>query len=207
MKRQIIRQFIDQMEWITPDNASYLIDGDFSPTLYRKWQKTLEVMTFTQNKDKALRKVKNTGGSVAYTLYRSKRNGLPYNNYWHDRRLRNCMAKFIHTNGNHDLDLNTYADTQAGSLYFEFDSGSETTELIDKIKRYYCGQGVCRAIFFMAHRDNIERLEKNRLDYLFDIVAKLLRHKPNRVLANTYTSYLKTGKLYNFRREEKSPTP
>lgn len=197
------------MEWATPDNVSYLLDGDFNPKLYDKWQKVLDDMIKTANKDKALRKIRNTGGDVAYTIHHSRRNGLPYTNYWHDRRLRNCVAKYLNIN-NQDwtdfLNIDPPADAMlklfSGNVFFEFDSGYETTELEEKLTKYYSGPGQFRVIFFMAHSDNIKRLEKNRLDYLFKVVGKLLRHKPNRVLANTYTDFLKTGKLYNLRREQ-----
>jgi hypothetical protein len=37
------------------------------------------------------------------------------------------------------------------------------------------------------------------LNMLFDIIKKVLKDKPNRVLAAGYHQYLKDGKLYNYK--------
>ena len=44
--------------------------------------------------------------------------------------------------------------------------------------------------------------KQDRLEKLFKIVENILRHKPNRILANTYMDYLKTGELYNYKWQE-----
>ena len=46
--------------------------------------------------------------------------------------------------------------------------------------------------------------ENDRLEKLFNIVKRVLKHKPNRILANTYSDYLKTGKLYGVKDESAS---
>ena len=159
-------------------------------------------MTLTQNKDKALRKIRNANGAIAYTLYKSKKKSITSYQYWHDRKLRNCLARFANINGYNQIQLGTYADAHAPGIMFELDNGTEAeAEITDKIRNYYSGQGQFRAIFWMSHIEGHNN-EQDRLKKIFDIVAKVLHHKPNRVLANTYTDYLKSGNLYNYRREK-----
>jgi hypothetical protein len=200
--RNEARQFIEQMEWATPDNICYLIKGDYDTELYRYYQKRLEEMTKIQNKDKALRKIRNKNGNVGYTLHRSKRKEITAYQYMHDRKLRNCSAKFENINGYNQIRLDTMADAKSKGLYFELDNGSmNDDQLSEKIRNHYIGQGQFRVVFWMSHIEGHNN-EVDRLDKLFSIVEKLLRHKPNRILANTYSEFLKTGKLYNFKKEE-----
>ena len=54
----------------------------------------------------------------------------------------------------------------------------------------------------MEYRMGEADLEQNRLDKLFDIAGKVLRHKPNRVIGATYTVFLRDGKVFNIKGEE-----
>lgn len=207
MQTETIRQFIEAMDWITPDNASYLIDGTFSPQHYDKWQKKLEVMTKTKKSELALKKVVNDNSNVAYALRTNGLNRLTYFKYWHDRKLRNCIARLIYDHGNGWLglsELHGFADFQTdtpfGKFYFEFDNNTMNDDkLIDKIKSHYSGEGKYRVIFFMGHR--IPELEQKRLEKLFEIVKNTLPSKKGRILGACYSQYLKDGKFYDWRNE------
>lgn len=200
--RDTIRKFINQVEWATPDNVSYLLKGDYNTDLYKYYQKRLEEMTVTKNKDKALRKIRNGNGDIAYTMHASKRKSITRYQYMHERKLRNCLARFISLTGK-DVKLDYPADAKSQGLYFELDNGSmDNAQLSEKLSLHYSGQGQFRVVFWMSHIEGHNN-EQDRLAKLFKIVENILRHKPNRILANTYTDYLKTGKLYNWRYEWK----
>jgi len=160
-------------------------------------------MTKVKNNDKALRKIRNSNGDVAYTMYHSKRKSTTRYQYWHERKLRNCLARFQNLN-HQDVILDSIADAKSKGFYFELDNGTANdAELIHKLSDYYSGQGQYRVVFWMSHIEGHNH-ESDRLKKIFDIAKRVLKHKPGRVLANNYSDYLKTGKLYGVKDEAAS---
>ena len=74
----------------------------------------------------------------------------------------------------------------------------------------FMGRGAFRVILWMgtveyAHWKNLERiknLEQNRLNMLLDIIRKILKDKPERILGACYHSYLLDGKLQKVKGEK-----
>ena len=59
--------------------------------------------------------------------------------YWHERKLRNCLARFQNLN-HQDVMLDTIADAKSKGFYFELDNGTANdAELIHKLREYYSG--------------------------------------------------------------------
>lgn len=202
-KRNLIRQFVKSVDWVTPANIAYLLEGRYDSKIYQKYFKELEEMTITRHG--ALRKIKNGDGMTGFTSS-EVRNHIPTYLYNHDVALRNCVARFLFDRGHQGIGIASVKrikgnpDAHIGNVYFEFDNGGEgTAELSKKINRYN-GDGRFRVIFFMKNRDNAE-LDHTRLNKLFEIIKKVMKKKPNRILGACYTQYLQDGKVYNLRGE------
>ncbi len=209
--RQSIRGFITSVEWATASNIYHLFGGRIP---LRDISSDLIKMTRCKNSDLKLRLLEEE--VQVYAMASGKRKTVHHQHFRHDVRLRDCLAQYIFKNGwkiLSTLAVNGFADAQQGqSMFFEMDNGTMAEDqLKDKIKKYYLRDGAYQVIFWMYpkeyvyHRDveRIKALEQKRLEMLFDIVKKVLKTKPNRILANGYHDYLKDGKLYNYRMEEK----
>jgi len=154
----------------------------------------------------ALRKLYNQNGNMVYASPNTKKSSIGSSFFVHDRRLRDCLARYLYDQkhrGIEDTSLEKTADARTSSLLWEFDNGHMTvSQLEEKIKMNYTRRGVYRVVFIMAHEyDNKDR-ERDRLYMLFQIVRRILPHKKNRILGNSYNLFLKTGKLYNWKGEE-----
>ena len=200
-KREQIRRFIEMVGWANPTTICYLLEGKYTFTFYQRYKKEMYVMRKTKDSALRLRLIRNEDGRSAFILA-SASVSLPRANYNHDSRLRNCLAKLIHENGFFDISVKrSFYDAKAENLYFEFDSGCEDTrQLENKIKNNYCRDGAFRVVFFMSSQYNNE---KGRLEKLFEISKNVLKNKPNRILGCCYSEFLKDGKLFNIKREEK----
>ena len=131
--------------------------------------------------------------------------------FLHDSRLRDCLGRYFYDRKYADIErlrLDKNADAVCGDMYFELDNGNEDRkQLTDKIRRYYSGQGKLQVIFFVTteyfshwkSRGNIIKLEENRLKLLFEVASKILKHKPNRLLAASYHKYLEDGQVCNYK--------
>jgi hypothetical protein len=200
--RQLIREFIIAVEWATASNIYHLFGGKIP---LRDISSDLKKMT--NCKDRGLRlKVLDEEVQVYSMANNEKRRTVHHQHFKHDARLRDCLAKFCWNF--EDLTIDTFADAKEGKFYLEFDNGTMTSEQIEeKIKKHYKKAGAYQVIFWMYpreyiyHRDveRIKALEQKRLEMLFEIVKKLLKDKPNRILGACYHTYLSDGKLYNYR--------
>jgi hypothetical protein len=176
----------------------------------------LNSMCQTKRKEIRLRKLHHEF-YTCYALATSAKTSISRQHAEHDIRLRDCLGKYFHICGYglmEYLTVKTFADAKLHlntlDLYFEFDSGHMgRKQLIEKITTHYRGRGAYRVIFWMgtaeyAHWKNVERiknLEQNRLNMLFDIINKVLKDKPNRVMGACYHQYLENGTLYNVKGE------
>jgi hypothetical protein len=212
LSRSIIRQFISKVEWATAGNICYLLSGKRKQRDYAIVAAELNSMCKTKKKEIRLKKLHHE----FYTCYgfaTSSKSTLNHHHVEHDIKLRNCLGKYLFVCGYglmEFMSLKTYADAiltlSTGNLYFEFDSGHMGRgQLKDKIKNHYIGKGAYRVVFWTgtaeyAHwknMDTIKCLEQNRLNILFEVVRRVLKDKPNRVLGASYHKYLEDGKLYN----------
>jgi hypothetical protein len=207
MSRDIIRQFIEAVEWVTPSNISYLFFGKYNSRLYRKCEKELASMTMT-TRVPALRKLYDQNGNVVYASPNTKKSSIGSSFFVHNRRLRDCLARYLYDRNHRwlgDTFIGKSADARIGSLLWEFDNGHmNADQLEEKIRMNYAGRGIYRVVFIMAHEYNNKDREKDRLYMLFQIVRRILPHKKNRILGNSYSLFLETGKLHNWRGEEKN---
>jgi hypothetical protein len=199
-KRNQIRQFIEAVQWATPSNISYLLEGRYDSSLYRKYEKELIEMTQTRYVT-PLKKIENNDGRRAFTYMRTRKD-IGTQHFNHDTKLRNCIARFFYDNGMKKASFKGTADVTIGNLFFEFDNGHmNNDQLEEKLRTHYLGKGSYRVVFFMSHRYN-EDLEKERLVKLFEIVREVMYKKPNRILGTCYTQYLLDGKIYNLKGEK-----
>lgn len=152
---------------------------------------------------------------TCYSLAVSSRTTISHQHAEHDIRLRDCLGKYFSVCGTGLMEfmtLTTYADAMltlsTGTLYFEFDSGHMgRKQLIEKIRAHYTGKGAFRVVFWMGtaeyahwkHRHRIDALEEKRLRMLFDITRKVLKDKPNRIVAAPYHGYREDGRLYSIK--------
>lgn len=204
-----IRQFINAVEWVTPRNICYLVYGDFDTKKYRKVNALLHKMARTKRVP-PLKKLPCYLMSV-FATHLSKKKNIGSFKFLHDSRLRDCLARYFYDRQYQDIEqlkLDNKADAVFGSIFFEFDNGNEDRkQLREKIREYYSGKGKFQVLFWMATdyythwktKENIEKLEENRLNLLFDVVQESLSHKPNRVLAASYHQYLKNGQIHNYK--------
>ena len=209
MKRMLIRQFIQCVDWVTPKNICFLVYGRFTTNDYRKINGLLHKMARTK-RIPPLKKLPCYLLTVFARHDTSKRNIGSFK-FLHDSRLRDCLARYLYDRqyeGLTDLRLGKYADAVCEDVFFELDNGNEDRkQLYEKIKYNYSGKGKFRAVFWMTTdyythwktKENIKKLEENRLKLLFEVVQKTTRHKPNRILAASYHQYLEDGKLYNLK--------
>ena len=155
----------------------------------------------------ALRKIRSQAGDVVYTTPWSKRKTLGTHKLFHDKCLRDVLAKFMHDRDYQDIDkLSILNDKNADAffpgLYFEFDNGHMTaSQLEEKIKANYLDKGAYRVLFIMGSRYDESNQDK-RLKLLFDIVNRLCSHKPGRIIGDTYQGFMETGKVFNLKGEE-----
>ena len=134
--------------------------------------------------------------------------------FLHDSRLRDCLARYFYDRkyeGIEKLRLDKNADAVFEDIYFELDNGNEDRkQLADKIRTHYAGKGKFQVIFWMTTdyythwktKENIEKLEENRLKLLFEVANDIIPYKPNRLLAASYHKYLEDGRIYSFKEIE-----
>jgi hypothetical protein len=198
-KRNKIRQFIETVQWATPSNISYLLDGQYDAMLYRKYEKELIEMTQTRYVS-PLKKIGNNDGRRAFT-YMETRKDIGTHHFNHDTKLRNCIARFFYDYGMKDVSFKGTADATLGNIFFEFDNGHmNDDQLEEKLRTHYLGRGNYRVVFFMSHRYNND-LEKERLHKLSGLVKEVMYKKPNRILGACYSQYLKDGLIFNLKGE------
>ena len=214
LSRSTIREFILKTDWATASNICYLLTGSCQKRDYSVVAAELNSMCRTKRRELRLKKLHHEF-YTCYALATNSKTTINRQHAEHDIRLRDCLGKYFHTCGAglmEFLSIKTFADAKltlsTAHLYFEFDSGHMgRKQLTEKIKAHYRSKGAYRVIFWMgtaeyAHWKNIDRikfLEENRLGMLFDIVAKVLKEKPNRILGATYHQYLETGHVHNLR--------
>lgn len=206
--RDKIRDFLRSVDWAVAENLCNYIYGYNHPVIKNDIESELFEMTKVKNKEKHIKYLPNERYHVfAYGRSDKKKKGLQ--NIEHDIKLRNCLGVYFKKR---DIEILTMdnrkrADAYADGIFFEFDNGHMTADqLEEKIKTHYLERGAYQVIFWMAtaeHTENIKNLEQNRLNMLFDIIKKVLRDKPNRILGACYHSYLEDGKLYNLKGELK----
>lgn len=214
LNRSVIRQFISKVEWATATNICYLLSGRRNRREYAVVAAELNSMCKTRHPDIRLKKLHHEF-HTCYALAANPKATVNHQHVEHDIKLRNCLGKYLYVCGHgliEFLSLGTHADAMltltSGNLYFEFDSGhTGRGQLKDKIKAHYIGKGVFRVVFWTgtaeyAHWKNlatIKCLEKNRLNLLFEVARRIMKEKPNRILAAGYHEYLEDGKLYNLK--------
>ena len=220
--REIIRRFLDGVEWAGPRSVSILIHGHAGEY---NWADTeLAEMTATKRLPPIKRLISQ---HRIFAAPESRKKDKGEYHLEHDMKLRDVIAKFLFDRryagidtlsvrriaGNPDAHMNTkgnYAadnmiatddktDTAIPNVFFELDTGHEDDkELEMKITRY-SGPGAFQVIFVMAHRYGFENLEEKRLEKLLQLGNKVLGHKPNRILGATYHGYLENGILRNLK--------
>jgi hypothetical protein len=202
-KRDITRLFIQKMEWANPESLVWLLGIK---------ENAVRVMLSSMLKAKKpilrLKVIHNQAGNSAYSLHANQRDCIGSGNkFYHDCKLRNCLAKFLkdrNYEGLEELRIEKSADAVIGNLYFEFDNGSmDISQLEEKLKEHYSRDGKYQVIFFMRNRsDDISKpLEENRIKILFQAVQNVLRDKKGRVLAVGYLDYLNGGSIKNWKGE------
>lgn len=212
LNRSTIRQFISKMEWATAANVCFLLSGKRKRRDYAIVAAELNSMCRTKRKELRLKKLHHEF-YTCYALATNPKTTLNHNHVEHDINFRNCLGRYLFLCGHGLMDflsIDTFADAvltlNTGNLYFEFDSGHMgRKQLKVKIMTHYVGKGAYRVVFWMgtaeyAHWKNvatIKCLERNRVNMLFQLTRKVLREKPNRVLAASYHDYLESGRLHN----------
>ncbi len=209
VNRFLIRQFIRHVKWASVSNLCYLLTGRNERREHNILHVELNRMMKTKNPDIRLNRINHEYYSI-YKLAREEKNNINRQHPLHEIRLRDCLGKYFHGKDFEGLSVpNTY-DAHYQNICFEFDNGNMSKDqLIDKIKRHYTGKGIFQVIFWMATaeyahwktKENIKRLENNRLIMLFDILKETMKEKPNRILGASYSQFLEDGKLFNMRRE------
>lgn len=206
--------FIAKADWATASNICYLLTGKCRKKDYGIIAAELNSMCHTKRREIRLKKLRHEF-YTCYALAMNPKKEISRQHAEHDIRLRDCLGKYFHSCG-HDLmdylSIKTFADAKltlpTQDLYFEFDSGHMgRKQLFDKIKSHYTGKGAFRVIFWMGtaeyahwkHLERIKSLEQNRLNVLFEIIRKVLKDKPNRILGASYHQYLEDGKIYTWK--------
>jgi hypothetical protein len=211
LSRHLIRQFISTLEWATASNICYLLTGKREKKTYAIVAAEPNRMCRTKRKEIRLKKLHHEF-YTCYAMATNPKTTINHQHVEHDIRLRDCLGKYLNTCGNglmEFLTVKTFADAvlvlNTGNLYFEFDSGHMGRQQIkDKIRTHYAGKGTFRVVFWMgtaeyAHWKDAKRikaLEQKRLELLFEIVRKVLRDKPNRILGATYRGFLENQQLF-----------
>lgn len=200
--RDIIRWFIQQVDWVVPSNLAYLIYGRCDRKLERTYASELSEMLKVKDSSLRLRKIVNQDGKHAYTRYAKV---LPTFSFNHDCALRNVIGKFLKVRDvdeAQEVSLERPSDASILHYRLELDNGHmDDTQLKEKILKHYM-DGNIQIVFIMRHRE-FPHLEEERLKKIFDISKELFYDKPNRILGACYTKFLENGKFYNHKGEEK----
>ena len=200
--RDIIRWFIQQVDWVVPSNLAYLIYGRCDRKLERTYASELSEMLKVKDSSLRLRKIVNQDGKHAYTRYAKV---LPTFSFNHDCALRNVIGKFLKVrNVDEAREVSLERPSDASILHYrlELDNGHmDSKQLKQKIKKYYT-EGNIQAVFIMRHRENPD-CEGARLQKIFDISEELFYDQPNRILGACYLKFLNNGKLFNRKGDER----
>ena len=192
-KRDLIRWFIKEVHWATPQNVAYFMAGRCDSRLSRAYASELSEML--KVKDRALRlgRIRNQDGRYAYTM---SAKALPTFLFNHNICVRNIIGKFLHDFGLQPVSFEKPADAVIRQYRLELDNGHmNESQLEEKLAKNYA-RLQAQIIFIMRHRE-CPRLEAERLRKVFQISLKVFPHQPNKVLGACYTSYLENGIVFN----------
>jgi len=229
LNREIVRLFIDKVGWVTPHNIVVLTCGEYvhpNDAKYKSIRAQLHNMLKIKDHEKRLKHLPAIGHS--YKVYASpkEKRHIISGSVNHDIKLRDVLAKYFH--GNHYQDLenlslgrvsetfcpDAYIDMIGKRIYFEMDNGGMSVgNLKKKLSDHYAYNGVYCAIFISAVRElyhissfyDARKYEPARLQSLIFAIKSVLERKPNRILINSYSNYLNSGELFNFRMQPKQP--
>jgi hypothetical protein len=219
LDRHIIRLFVDRVEWVTPRNIHFLLNGRYtSQRILNNGKRDYtgvmiqnELIRMTKTKRIPPLKALPCDGHTAFAQYYTKKHSIGTMIFSHNNKLRDVLAKYLFDRGWRGIDricLAPPSDATVGTLHFELDAGHmDRRELREKIIRNYTQPGMYQVVFIMASRygrsprirKGVIEHEKNRLNMLFDLARELLPYKPSRVLGASYEQFLETGKVYNFK--------
>jgi hypothetical protein len=199
-RANLIREFIAKVDWVTPENISFLLYGENNANLRNDADFVLGRMTTAKKLEKRLKMLGNDYEKI-YALADNPKHAKGNRNLKHDVKLRNVLAvmkpeKCQCNKIGADADIEINGD----KFFLEFDNGHEDEAFLrNKLLTHYGGEGKFRVIFIMASRDGEK--EQTRFDKLFKIVESSLKNKKGRVLGAMYSQYLIDRKLYNWRGE------
>lgn len=200
--RDIIRWFIQQVDWVVPSNLAYLIYGRCDRKLERTYASELSEMLKVKDSSLRLRKIVNQDGKHAYTRYAKV---LPTFSFNHDCALRNVIGKFLKVRDvdeAQEVSLERPSDASILHYRLELDNGHmDQTQLREKILKHYMF-GNIQVVFIMRSLYS-ESSEEARLKKIFDISQDLFYDQPNRILGACYLKYLENGKIYNRKGDER----
>lgn len=191
--------------WITIENVAYLLKGKHD---LRAVSPYLDYLT-KRKKDPLVREICKGIPNTIYRLEGVRPYGLGRFIFSHNKDFLNCLAYHGYRGGSlafvRKNDLG--ADAKLGRFYWEFDTGHrDENQFIDQMQKYLPRKGERKqVVYILQHREGKPEGEEKRLQMYFDIAKKLTK-KPNVFLGAAYSEFLKNGKLWNFRREEWTPS-
>ncbi|WP_148202544.1 hypothetical protein [Syntrophus aciditrophicus] len=192
-KRNLIRWFIQEVQWAVPRNVSFFMEGRCDDTLLRVYSSELSEMLKGKDSSLRLKRIKNQDGKLAYTM---AANTLPTFLFNHDVCVRDVVGKFLHDRGLQYVSFRRPADATILHYCFELDNGHMTdSQLEEKLRKHYMGTRG-QIVFIMRHRE-FPHLEAHRLQKVFNISAKVFPEMPNKVLGACYTQFVENGIIYN----------
>ena len=199
MKRPHIIQFLENVEWATSRNINILKNG-----YYNHKDKTIVAELYAMTKTKrvpALKRIKEEGVAI-FTYPESKRKSIDHRQFYHDKKLRDCLAKIAHEKG---LDVFTANDKTADgiyqNIYIEFDSGKKSLFQLMEQMRYYKGKGFYQVLFIAGHRDG-EYHEKDRMKKMLNLASPIFKEKKGRFLVTTYSEFIDNFKVWTLKGAE-----
>jgi hypothetical protein len=198
-QRKLIRWFIWQVIWATPQNVAYFLNGKCDPKIYRFYSSELSEMLREKDSELRLKKIINQDGKHAYTL---NARTLPTFSFNHDVCLRDVIGKWFHDREPNEVSFERPADANILHYRLEFDNGHmDSDQLKKKIREHYT-QGNIQVVFIMRSLYS-PKTEEARLKKIFEISKELFYDQPNRILGACYLKFLHNGKLYNRKGEAK----
>jgi hypothetical protein len=199
----ITRQFLAGTDWATARNINVLFNGFYNPDRLKYIQNKLYDMC--NAKADPLRRIHNLT-NTAFVLNDSKRHSLP-KLYQHDNHIRDILAILFRECGfDGDLQISNKkkADAKFNEWFIEMDEGTKSPKDFEEQIKRYCNREPGRVLYIMAHEYNREDLEPARMERLREVIARRASFVPNKILFNTYSDFMKTHKIYNFKGENKT---
>lgn len=191
-KRNLIRWFIKEVQWATPRNVAFFVEGKCTSKIRRAYSSELSEMQRENDRTLRLKRIKNQDGKYAYTL---SAKSLPTFLFNHDVCLRDVIGKFLHGHGLLDVSFEQPADATVLHYRLELDNGHMSDKQLENKLRHYAGIGG-QVIFIMRHRQ-CPRLEPRRLQKIFNLSEKVFPNMPNKILGACFTQYLENGIVWN----------